>query len=197
MRSSLLGGRLNVAGNLFFSDWDGFQKFTTTGFDPISGAPAGTFENIDAESYGLEVSADYAVDERLNIYGSVGLLDTSFEELVAPGVTDDFEFANAPGYSFTLGADYRPIEGLTLSGQVRHTDEYFSDDENNPLNRIDAFTLVDVSARYEFSTGAVIYAYVENVFDDIEATNIFQQSGQAIASTTVPRTVGVGLEFTF
>ena len=197
IRSSLLDGRLNIAGNLFFADWSGFQKFTTTGFDPITSAPAGTFENVDAESYGLEVSAEFAMTRQWTLYGSLGLLETSFDELVAPGVSRAFEFAQAPGYTVFLGIDYRPIDHLALSTQVRHSDDYFSDDSNDPLNRVAAFTTVDVAARYEFGEGAVAYAYVENVFDDINPTLIFQQGGGSIATVTTPRTLGVGFEYSF
>lgn len=198
VRSSTLGGRLNFAGNLFYSDWTDFQKSTVTGFDPISGAPVFENDNIDAVSYGLELQADYQLNDSWLLYGSLGLLQTDFDEAVAPGVVESREFGRAPSYTIVAGFDYAPNDQLTLSAQVRHSDGYFTDDDNNPLNRISEFTLVDVSARYDFKNGARAYLYIENLLDDTSPTQVFQQAPfGSIGSVTTPRTIGFGIDYTF
>lgn len=196
-RTSALDGRLNVAANLFYSDWSGFQRRTVTGFDPGTGLPLASFENVDAESYGLEVEFDYAVYNQFSVYGGLGLLETSFSEAVAPGVTETFEFAQAPNFSGSIGLDYRPIDNLILSGQVRFTDNYFSDDANSAVDRISSFAIADLSARYEFVNGATAYAFVTNVFDESTATTQFSSALGTFGTVVEPRTFGFGLEMTF
>lgn len=197
-RGSFLDNRLNVSANAFFADWNGFQKSSIIGFDPF-GNPVVQNDNIDAITYGFEMQADFQATDELLFFGSVGLLKTSFDELVAPGVTAEREFSRSPTYTATIGVDYSPIPDLTLSAQARFSDGYFSDDDNNPANRIDAYSLVDLAAHYEIDDRITAFAYVENVFDTVEATFIFQQApfGSVASSVTTPRTFGAGLEVNF
>lgn len=196
-RASALDGRLNLGANLFFSDWSGFQRRTVTGFDPGTGLPLASFENVDAESYGLEIDFDYQVSNQLSVYGGLGLLETSFSEVVSPGVTEDFEFAQAPNYSGSIGLDYRPIDNLTISGQMRFTDSYFSDDANSAVDKISSFMIADLSARYEFENGATVYGFITNVFDEGTATTQFTSALGTFGTVIEPRTFGFGLEMIF
>ncbi|MEM8633656.1 MAG: TonB-dependent receptor [Pseudomonadota bacterium] len=194
IRARFLDGRINITGNVFYSDFDNFQKGTVVGFDP-AGLPIIRTDNVEtAENYGLELAADIELTDTLTISGSLGLLEANFDELVAPGQVATFDFAQAPAITAFGSVIWRPIDRLTLSGQVRYSDDYFNEDDNILANQIGAFTLIDASARYDFGS-VQLYGFIENLADRIAPTSV---SGFApFATIAPPRTYGVGLEFRF
>lgn len=199
VRTNALDGRLQVNANVFFSDFDDFQRVAV-----IEIIPAEPFDNIitdisnidSAESYGFEASAEFEANDFIRVFGSLGLLETSFEERVGVNEFDDFEFARAPEMSLIAGADLSPIENLTLSGQVRHTSSFFSTDQNLAVDEIDSVTVLDLSARYEIDRFEV-YGYVENVTDELVLFQRFSQGSQPTAIPGRPRTFGVGARVSF
>lgn len=194
VRARFLDGRINITGNVFYSDFDNFQKNTVVGFDP-AGLPDIRIDNVEsAESYGLELAADIEVTNTLTVSGSLGLLEANFDELIAPGQFGTFDFAQAPAITAFGSVTWRPIDRLALNGQVRYSDDYFNEDNNIVANQIEAYALIDVSARYDFGS-VQLYAFVENLADRIAPTSILD-----FASTVTiapPRTYGIGVEFRF
>ncbi|MEM0912526.1 MAG: TonB-dependent receptor, partial [Pseudomonadota bacterium] len=140
-RFELLGGRLRLDGNVFYSDYEGYQNFSIVGFDPQTGSPISNIANAPrAESYGIEGSFNYTLNELVSLYGSLGLLETEFDDLVAPGQFEGFEFASAPQFTWFFGADFTPSENLIFSAQARRVGASFSDDDNIPTNRVEGYT---------------------------------------------------------
>lgn len=196
VRTSFLDDRVKITANVFYSEFDDFQKFTIIGFDQAQN-PIFRIDNVDeAENYGLELAAEIELTDTLSLNGSLGLLEANFDELIAPGEFETFDFARAPAITAFGGITWRPLERLTLNGQIRYSDNYFSDDENIPANEVDAYTLIDASARYDFGAFQ-IYAFVENLADEIAPTAIFSNDFTPNAVIADPRTYGVGLEFRF
>ncbi|WP_422367407.1 TonB-dependent receptor [Pelagibius sp.] len=193
-RSRLLDDRLNLAVNLFFSDFDGFQNAVVDGFTP-TGDPQFVIGNADATTKGLEVSADFEATEWLTVFGSLGLLDTEFDQLTAPGVSEELEFSYAPDVTAFIGADFRPVDGWTVSAQIRHSSAYFSDDDNTVENEVSGFTVLDLSARYEVLDGVAVYGFVSNLLDDDYV--VYKQNAGQEATLSEERTVGLGLSLSF
>lgn len=194
-RTRLLDDRLYLAANLFYSEFDGFQNSVVDGFTP-TGDPQFVIGNADeATTRGFELIADFEATDWLTLFGSLGLLDTEFERETAPGVSESFEFGQSPDVMGFIGADIRPFPGWTLSGQLRHTGGFFSDDENVGANAVDSVTVLDLSTRYDFANGATVTAFVSNVFDS-DAVTYRQNAGQE-ATLLDELTVGVGVSFRF
>ncbi len=199
-RASLLDDRLNVNANLFYADFKNAQYNI-----PVEVAP-GVFQSYtinaeDARSYGLEVSLDYRVLDNLVLKAGLGLLDTRLQKVSDNAAYDGNEFAKAPSYTLSFGATWDVTEKLSLSGQVRHTDGYFSDIANTPDYVIEPYTLADISASYQVHENMQVYGFVNNVFDERAPTHmkIFRGgSGTGVeASMTAPRMFGFGVRGTF
>ncbi|RUA22713.1 TonB-dependent receptor [Billgrantia gudaonensis] len=98
----LLDDRLIVSGNLFYSDYKDSQRQLP---DYLNGRQFGSVavNTEQAKAYGLELSANYQVQERLKINAGIGLLETKIEDPALAATYEGNEFG-APGYMFNLGA---------------------------------------------------------------------------------------------
>ena len=196
-RASLLDERLFLSANAFYTDITDAQRFTSV---PIPGAAFNDSFTLNAEearTYGLEVSVDYQVTDRLRVFGGVGLLETEFVEFT--DAAEDFSgnaFESAPNYSLSGGFKWEAIDGLTLGGRVRHTDGVFSDDENTGALKTDPVTLVDLDLAFEPIEAVTLFGYVNNVLDEVEPLRLFD-SEPVTAKTTRPREFGIGVRLSF
>ena len=193
-RANLLNDTLTLTANLFFSDFNDAQRSTVTnvpGFGPDE-----IVRNAEsARSYGLEFFADYRPNDRLQLNGGFGLLNTEIRQFDAAlsSITGN-DFAFAPDFTASFGIDYEVVDNLTIGGQVRFNSGYFSDDANTPSLEVDSFTIVDLRASYALDNGGEIYAFVNNLTDQVVATNIIPGTN-VVASTTTPREIGIGATF--
>ena len=81
-------------------------------------------------NYGVEIESAWTINDYVNIYGSLGLLKTEFNDFVdADGnsLTGE-EQAHAPNYQFNVGINYQPTDEWLFNISVDGKDEfYFSD----------------------------------------------------------------------
>lgn len=196
LRGRFLDGRLFIAANAFYSDYDDYQFLV-----PVPVPPLGD-ENIisnaeSVETYGLEIDADFAVNSNLRFIGSLGLLQTNVKEFSGSAaattsvVGNDLPFA--PDVTASLGFDYDLNDRFTVGGQVRYSDGYFSDIQNTAANKVSSFTTVDLRASYQLTDTAQAYFFVNNVFDEITPLSIAFGPANPVAVTTAPREFGFGV----
>ncbi len=79
---------------------------------------------------GVEVEANWQINESVELYASLGLLDTEFNDYIdAQGNSlNDEEQAHAPNYQFNLGVNIQPSDHWLINVSVDGKDEfYFSD----------------------------------------------------------------------
>ena len=98
---------------------DGSSKFV----DYLGNAATGN-------NYGAEVEAAWQVTETVNLYGSVGLLKTEFNDFIDTrgNLLTGEEQAHAPNYQFNVGINYQPTDEWLFNLSVDGKDEfYFSD----------------------------------------------------------------------
>ncbi|MEO0419426.1 MAG: TonB-dependent receptor [Pseudomonadota bacterium] len=196
LKVQTVDGRLSFSGNAFYSDFDNYQNTTTIGFTD-EGLPIRRIGNVDdAETYGLELSVDFRATPQFDVFASLGFLEANFTEPVTPVTTRTNDFARAPAVTAFAGFAWRPIKGLTATSQVRYSDDYFSDDDNIQVNKVDAYAIVDASLRYDFGAFE-IYGFVENLFDNFYDLNRIADSPMPIRTVGRPQTFGAGLEFNF
>lgn len=81
-------------------------------------------------NYGAEIESAWTINDYLNVYGSIGLLNTEFDEFIdkdGNSLTGE-EQAHAPNYQFNVGINYQPTEEWLFNISVDGKDEfYFSD----------------------------------------------------------------------
>lgn len=189
-RSVWLDGDFVFNGNIFFSDLTDQQV--------IIPGPSGSFldsETVNAGQssiYGLELTADWQASRQLNFFGSLGLLDTEFEDF--PFATPGSPFENlagnelpdAPNVSFTIGGSFKDDSGLFLDASLNYQGSSEAGLENlgtaelaagfaaegvDPAlaqgftERLDSRAVVNARIGYE-AERFTIYGYVTNLFDD-------------------------------
>lgn len=114
----------------------------------------------------------------------------------------DFEgkkFSRAPSYTFSIGADWDITPQWRLSGDLRRSDGYFSDDENTPAYEIGSYTVANTRITYATSNGMEFYGYVNNIFDERQPLYkmINRSVGAVEAAMLEPREFGIGLTHRF
>lgn len=197
-RATLLEDRLRLTGNLFYMDYTDAQHSIS---QPIGGVTyVRTFNAEKAHSYGLELSAEYQPSDALTLRGSAGLLKTKFDEISAYPEYEGNEFQRSPGKMFSLGANWAITDSLTVGGQVRYVDGYYSNSANTPIYAIDGYALADLNASYRIRDGLELYGYVNNLFDERTPVLLEPARGDVVftqGSMTSPRMVGIGIRGTF
>ncbi len=81
-------------------------------------------------NYGVEIESAWQLNDTVNIYGSLGLLNTEFDQFIdADGNSlTGKEQAHAPNYQFNVGINYQPTDKWLFNISVDGKDEfYFSD----------------------------------------------------------------------
>ena len=199
-RMALWDGRFTINGNLFYTDYRGSQRSVT---DYLDGRPFGTIiVNADkAETYGLELSVEAQPVSALKLYGSLGLLHSEISEF-ADYRGETFvgnEFSRAPGHMFTMGADLAVTPDFRISGDVRHTGGYFSDDTNDPALAVEAYTVASLRSSWTLLTGVELFGYVTNLFDSHAPVQRFIDRSVTGTSAYIvePREIGGGLRVRF
>lgn len=201
-RAKLFDDRMFLTTNVFYSQFRNGQRYIDAGL--IGGFVQAYTVNVDeSRSYGAEIGADYLVLDTLRVRGGIGLLDTKItKDQNVPAVFQGKAFGRAPAYNLKAGFDWEVVPKLTLSGQVRYTDDYYSEDVNNPLARIKSYTVADARATYILNDNTRIFAFVNNILDDRSVT--FQRLTRTTATNSfyegtvvMPREIGGGMEFRF
>ncbi len=198
-RTRLLDDRLELTGNLFYTELDDAQRYVVTSLPENIGS-AITVNAEKAKSYGLELGVDYLVRDNLRVKGGLGLLHTEITRFSnAAADYQGHRFGRAPDYSLMLAADWAITPEWNLSGQLRHTDGYFSDDNEDEATKVDAYTVVNARMTWQPREHIQAFAYVNNLFDDRSATYLraSRSIGGFEATVVEPREVGLGLKVTF
>ncbi|MEM0952852.1 MAG: TonB-dependent receptor [Pseudomonadota bacterium] len=220
-RSQWLEKRLTLNGTLFYSEYEDQQvSFLDERDFPIT-------DNVGETSlYGLELTGSYIFNENLNLFASLGLLETSVDEFIRAvdvpetpeNEFEDFsgnELDRSPAVSANLGASYRASNGFFASASVAYQSEYFSDifnsdDDilgNGVTERVDAAAVVNANIGFDFTDGLRITLYANNLFDEDapESTNINARGAEEgdTSRATInyrvrqPQTFGVAVDARF
>lgn len=166
-RSNWLNKTLEFNSNLFYYDYTDQQVTVLDNAYRVS-------EILNAGSshaYGAEFEARWRPIAPLQLFASLGLLQTEFDEFVRgnrPG--ENFtgnEYPDAPGYTLAAGALYRSTQGWFLGANVRHIDGFYStgDVDNSPSQYVDSYTVVDARAGWEWENYTVTL-FAKNLLDE-------------------------------
>jgi outer membrane receptor protein involved in Fe transport len=197
-RSTLLGGALAVDGNLFYSDYDDLQLPIDLNPDPDIWSVV--IRNAEeATVYGAEVSTRYLAAPGLELFADLGLLKTEIESF-AGSPLEGTELARSPAYTLDLGVAYGQALGFQAGADLRFTDAYFSDVDNQPRGKTDPYWIANAQLGYQFP-GMRVFAAVTNIFDSAKPYLIepgdLTTPADDVGYIAEPRAFRVGLEFTF
>jgi iron complex outermembrane recepter protein len=145
-------GRLAVRAAVFRMERNDAQLESWI-WDGVNFLWIGFLDNADGTNMGLETEVQYTVSPRWELFGSVGLLDASIDEITTFDLDlDDFvvrrgiDQAKAPAWQFDIGADFTPTERWHARLEVTGRDEARYGYYHNGM--LDGFTLVHGSLSY-------------------------------------------------
>ncbi|MFC3053199.1 TonB-dependent receptor [Kordiimonas pumila] len=199
-RGRMLDNRLSINGNIFYTDYTDSQRQIP---DFIGTIPYGAVAvNADsAEAYGLELEMKWLVSDTFSIKAAAGLMETKISEFTTPGgaVYVGNDFLRAPKYNFNIGFDWDLTSKMTLTAKVRHSDGYYSDEENLPDYEVSSYTVANANLSYVLDEVFEVYVYANNIFDDRSPTSLESDraAGGIVAAPLDPRTFGIGFKGKF
>ena len=166
------------------------------------------------ESKGIELSAGWSPIEALTLYGTASFLDSELQDdyvFNAAGArlpTKGKKQVETPEQMYSLRASYQFNDVFTAGIQGKYTGERWVTDVNDL--KVDAFTVVDVDARFDFAPfgfeGTYLQFNVTNLFDEKYYANLGTRSSatpgqlgfsRPFASVGAPRTVMSTLRYAF
>lgn len=189
-----MNNRLTIDGNVFYADFEDQQRE-----DVLSG-DASVIRNADAtHSYGAEITANWLPRRSLDVFGSLGLLETEIDDFTGSEDLEGNAFARAPSVTSALGATYQFARGLSVGVDGQYVGSYDSEDDNAPAGEVDSFVLFNARASYDFSKHYRLFAFATNLFDKDYELLIYPASPgfPTQAQLVDPREFGVGLEVSF
>lgn len=119
----------------------------------------------EGTNFGVEAEVTVVANEYLELFGSVGLLDTEYEDFINANGEDlnGREQAHAPGYQYSAGFEISHPLGLFARAGVEARDEFFFSDSHD--QRSDSYALVNASIGIERASWSIT-AWGRNLTDD-------------------------------
>lgn len=194
-RAELLDRRLQLTGNVFYSDYKDFQlPLKTPSPNPFSQV----IRNADrVVTYGAEIGARWLPIPELELFGNIGLLKTEIKKFAGSSI-EGKDLPRAPAFTADVGGVYRHASGFDVSLDARFSDAYHSDASYVSRAKVDPYFVANAQLGYTYGS-ARVFAYVQNIFDSGKPVLIDALTARSEDSAYLlrPRTFGVGLEVSF
>ncbi|MEM0953932.1 MAG: TonB-dependent receptor [Pseudomonadota bacterium] len=198
LRSISMNGKLLINANLFWIDWEDQQIEVQLSETPQDSAT----QNVgESELYGIEVQGVYNVTDNLQLFSSVGFVETEItgtDESNADLEGDEFPFA--PSYSGSVGFTYQHPSGFgaTVDASFLGESEPLlpNNSGSNPIfgsglkNDDVVLTNARLSYRWDRFTA---FVFGSNLFDEEYLINADALAGNVIVGD--PRVIGAGFTF--
>ncbi|MEM0911245.1 MAG: TonB-dependent receptor [Pseudomonadota bacterium] len=159
--------------NAFYTDWTDQQVRILASGTVLDDE---TLNAGESSLYGLEASAQITIRKGLDVFASIGVLETEFEDFpfAATGPFQNLvgnEFPAAPRFTAATGFVYEADNGFFASANAAYTSSQFSDVTNLEENETDSFLLVNGRIGYNFGS-IEVSLFADNLFDERVATRI-------------------------
>lgn len=195
IKHAMFDQRLQVQAAVFYQDREAIQTKQSIVKSIATGAlggpcPCGFTDFTDnaasGTNQGVELALDWAASDAINVYASLGLLDTEFDELLTFDHVDadrdngipfnlaGREQAHAPSYQWVLGGAVNLSDAWTLSGSVEGKDSFYFSDRHEA--RSDAYELFNLELAYRAENWQVT-VYGKNLSDELVKTRGFGSFG--------------------
>ncbi len=157
-KSTYLEGDAYLRAAVFYMDRKDVQVSISAQQEAEAGQPVGSGEFVQfldnaskGTNYGLEVESGWQATDALNVYVSLGLLETEYEEFTfqtEDGVVSlsGREQAHAPSYQFNIGANYVITDNLLLNVSLEGKVSFFFSDSHD--EKSDSYELLNASLVY-------------------------------------------------
>ncbi|ABZ77019.1 TonB-dependent receptor [Shewanella halifaxensis HAW-EB4] len=122
-----------------------------------------------SNNYGAELDGNWYATDNLNLYGSLGWLETAYGDYQYEdkyGAVVDLsgrELAHSPNYTFSIGATYRSDNGWFANVNASGKSDFYYSDSNE--SKSDAYQVFNAKVGYEADIWSV-YLWGRNLFDE-------------------------------
>lgn len=175
--------RLSINLAAFYIDWSDLQV-EEPDYPDFTVANAAS-----ATSRGVELAINAMPTQGLNLSGSVGFVDSTFDEFMFG--TENYKdntVPNVPGYTCRLALNYRFGGHYLVSAEYLGTGELYWDSANKKSQS--GYELVNAKIGYE-TNHLSLYLWANNLLDEAYATRAFEMSGQWYGRAGDPLCFGV------
>lgn len=191
-RSRWLDRRLTLNANLFYTRWRDQQVTIgeTSGFATVT-------ENAGrSHYYGFETEALWTLAGPLDLFATLGMIRSEFDEFVSDGV--DYagnRFPYAPEHTAGLGLTLR--EWGRWSGQVsaNYIGSLYADPDNDPQTRADSRVLLNAKIGYRLPAGFSLSVYGRNLGNELNDQGSLVAGSRTASRYGEPRSAGIVLEW--
>ncbi|WP_018700154.1 TonB-dependent receptor domain-containing protein [Amorphus coralli] len=164
--------------NAFYYDYENQQILT---YNPNFPGQTITENSARSHAYGAEFEVRYRPFASLELFSTLGLLKTEFDEgITTAGNLEGKEFPESPAVTAAIGGVWRHHSGFFAAADVTYTDGYYSaaDLDNSPDQFVDAHTLVNAQIGYE-TRYAMVSLFARNLLDEDYLTSISETGNEA------------------
>ena len=172
LKSTWLDGQANTNFALFYMDRQD-QQVAASQQSTVPGQE-GNFilftENAgSSHNYGAELDGNWYATDNLQVYGSVGWLETAYGDYQYEdkyGTVVDLsgrELAHSPNFTFSLGATYRSDSGWFANVNASGKSDFYYSDSNE--SKSDAYQVFNAKVGYEADIWSV-YLWGRNLLDE-------------------------------
>jgi outer membrane receptor protein involved in Fe transport len=173
-------GETTLNANLFYNDYSDYQA--------LSGL---TITNVDkAHTYGLELEVKTWTIKDLELWGSVGLLQSEIDEYTADTDTVGKDLSSAPNTNLSIGFTKYIGDSWSLGADATYVGKFYSDLDNSRDSEVGDVTITNLRAQYMIGD-LTIDAYVKNLTDE---DAVYYRSG-ALATVGQTRTFGLSATY--
>ncbi|MEW5424782.1 TonB-dependent receptor [Amorphus sp. 3PC139-8] len=177
-RSRWLEDKLAINANTFYYDYENQQILT---YNPNFPGQTFTENSGKSHAYGAEFEVRYRPFASLELFSTLGLLKTEFDEgVTTAGNLTGKEFPESPAVTAAFGGVWRHHSGFFASADVTYTDGYYSggDVMNSSAQKVDSYTLVNAQLGYE-TRYALVSVFARNLLDEDYLTSISNTGNEA------------------
>ena len=153
---------------------------------------------------GVEIEAGWQLNDMLELYGSLGLLETEFNDFInAEGESlNGRAQAHAPNYQFNVGLNYQPNENWLANLSMDGKDSFYYSDSHNERSK--SVNLLNASLSY-LNDNYQVKLWARNLTDEDYANRGFYfgndprdgYTGKQYTQLSEPLVFGVTLDYQF
>ncbi|RXK14482.1 hypothetical protein CP965_03265 [Halarcobacter mediterraneus] len=199
---------LRFNANMFYMKWKEQQvSYQQDFFDPYSDR---TVNAGESHLLGGELELAYEVNPSFNIFSSIGIVKTEFDDFKLNIGSEVINFAGksfpqSPEINASLGARYNHPSGFYLGGNLNYNSGVYSRNilegsESYRDEKLSSFAVVNLQTGYRFKNYSINF-WVDNLFDKEYITyrdgNPYANSPQMYATMGKERRFGINIEARF
>ena len=164
LNTSSLDSRISLSAVLFYSDREDQQVLISTQVDPSDPNTFSFLTKNAAEgvNYGLELNVDYKINDSLNIYTRIGLLETKIKNWKSRPDLEGREQAHAPKSSYSAGLNWDLNQNFYLTIDTAGKSSFYYSDSHDNKSR--SYLLTNLSLGYQ-SDQLEVSLWIRNAFN--------------------------------